>query len=837
MLSRGGSGGEVRKQIVGIAAAVAGVIAVSAALRMSRPAAGDSARPAEAKEQTEQVAGGTRVRTFTGSAVARPVATPEPIRRASRERNTTSSHSLSGHVSLLGGGALANATVAVNFNTTTTTDADGNYQFTDISRGIWGVSASHPDAITSSVRGLARGQETLDFVLRPKSPVKFVAKVFDAVTRDPVKTYNVIARDRDVVKDPSAAEKFEITKVFTGDQLLFRIEAPNTVTREVREWIPSDATGTISREYAIGNGGTVKGRVVRGSTKLPVAGVRVAMRSFGGGGSPGFGGGGRGRRRDEPTSATTDAQGKFVLQRLNPGPVILQLEPEKPLLTAMRFAGDLQHNELKDVGDLEVGEGGTIKGRVVRLPGATTMDGVRVELAVRDYARMMNGGNDTAAATTSGTEGASQDGRRRGEDRQTSAAVTDAKGNFTFTNVPPGPQSLSIRNYAVRDTVSITAEETQNVVLRVGSGELAGTVLKDGEPVDAARVSMNRGSGGFPGGFGRGGGQNDATTDPDGKFTIKDLIPGKWQLSVRGGRNERSASFDVEIPSEGKLEKTFNMPSGDVVGKVVDAQAQPVAGASVSVMANSDSNTGGGFIGGGGGFRGGRGGGGGVQSADDGTFRLPDRPPGPITLVAYKQDLGYSDPAEGEVPEQGDSEEIVVRMNSGGTGTLVSTAYNVDTGGPIANAYLTLSSPKGRIPQNQRRGEDGVLTVTGLPAGAYTVEVGAMGYTTSQQSVEIKPGETTEISDVLSPGGSLRLNIMDTDGNPIGNAACVLSPQDSSSIETPKQGTTSESGTWMVRGVLPGSYTLTVTTADGKSYTKTITINAGGFANETAVPQ
>jgi hypothetical protein len=176
-------------------------------------------------------------------------------------------------------------------------------------------------------------------------------------------------------------------------------------------------------------------------------------------------------------------------------------------------------------------------------------------------------------------------------------------------------------------------------------------------------------------------------------------------------------------------------------------------------------------------------------------------------------------------------------MNSGGNGTLVSTALNLETGGPIQNAYLTLTGPKGRLPQSQRRGEDGVLTLTGIPAGNYAVEVGANGYTTSQQNVEIKPGETSDITDVLSPGGGVRINVVDANGSPISNAAYQVVPQDSSSIESMRQGTTTESGSATVRGLLPGVYTLSVTTSDGKIWTKQSTVTAGSFVSETAVPQ
>lgn len=728
-------------------------------------------------------------------------------------RPTATTRTLSGRVTLIDGTPLAGAVVSANFNTSATTDASGNYQLTHLPSQVWGVNASHQDAMTSSVRRLSSDQATLDFMLRRKSPVKFVAKVINAVSREPVADFSVAIEEREAIKNATIAGEFEITKVFTGDQLRFKLLSPNSLTREVREYIPADASGTVEREYAIGSGGTVKGRVVRGKTKAPVEGVRVAMRSFGDGGPGGGGWGGRDRgRRDNATSTTTGADGKFEITRLSPGPIILQLQPERPLLDAMRFAGELQHNEIKDVGDLEIGEGGTIKGRLVKVPGNHTMADVRIEL-----------------------RGSRRGGRDDNEgDSNTSSTTTDAGGEFTFAPVEPGQHQLTVRNFRIRESVTVNAEETREVVLRVGSGTLKGLVVKKDVPVPGAEVTVSRSTGGgFFDGWGGNRGLNSVDTAEDGTFEIKDLTPGNWSVNIDPD-NAREGDFEVVIPNEGVLEKTFPLPSGNLVGKVVDSADQPVAGASVSIVSSSESSQSGGGDRGGFGGRGGRRG---IQTGADGTFRIEDRAPGAISVQARKDGVGYSDVVETQLPEQGDSQEVLLKIGTSEKGTLVSTAMNLDTGGPIANAYCNLTNAKGRVSHSQRRGEDGVITIPDLPVGTYNVEVGAMGYTTSEQTVEIKANETAQITDVLNAAGSFRLSVIDSNGAGVAGATCQLSAVDPDSIQEPKQGTTTDAGVWLVRGILPGQYMITVTTADGRASSAQVNIATGSFSQESAVLQ
>src|SRR5262245_41782163 len=117
-----------RKMIIGLAVGFAVVLAASAALRGNRPADRKDVHVVQA-EHEEPENNSTKVRKFTGSASVQAAPTPPPVRRERRERSTTGTRSLSGKVSLINGTPLANAVVTVNFNTSTTTNADGHYEF------------------------------------------------------------------------------------------------------------------------------------------------------------------------------------------------------------------------------------------------------------------------------------------------------------------------------------------------------------------------------------------------------------------------------------------------------------------------------------------------------------------------------------------------------------------------------------------------------------------------------------------------------------------------------------------------------------------------------------
>jgi Carboxypeptidase regulatory-like domain len=128
--------------------------------------------------------------------------------------------------------------------------------------------------------------------------------------------------------------------------------------------------------------------------------------------------------------------------------------------------------------------------------------------------------------------------------RKAESIITEADGRFEFRNVPAGKFSLegARRNFMRTayqwhegfSTAIVTGAgvDTENLVLRlIPLGSISGKVIDEtGEPVRNANVKLavHRGRLGedrvLPQGY--------ATTDDEGKYEFRDLIPGEYFVSV-----------------------------------------------------------------------------------------------------------------------------------------------------------------------------------------------------------------------------------------------------------------------------------------------------------------
>jgi hypothetical protein len=324
------------------------------------------------------------------------------------------------------------------------------------------------------------------------------------------------------------------------------------------------------------------------------------------------------------------------------------------------------------------------------------------------------------------------------------------------------------------------------VTLRVGSTTLRGLVVRSGQPIRAS-IAFLRESGGRI--------VSATVSKDDGSFEVSNLSAGRWELKITP-MTGKTASLFVDLPETGVVDKTFVLPSSAIVGRVVDGKGQPLDNALVLLVLKdpgtafqafpATTRT--------------------AMTASDGTFRIDEMSPGREAVVARKDPMGSSKIVEVEVPAQGDSAPVELRVGSEETGTLVSTALSYTDGGPIPSAWCLLSTPYGRMGHAQRRDAKGVMRIANLPVGKYHVQVSANAYSVSEHDVEIRAGETVELTDVLYQTGSFRWTLVDGAGAGVAGAQCSLVAEDPNSIEGPRQGQSDAQGLWTVRGILPGRY-------------------------------
>ena len=82
------------------------------------------------------------------------------------------------------------------------------------------------------------------------------------------------------------------------------------------------------------------------------------------------------------------------------------------------------------------------------------------------------------------------------------------------------------------------------------------------------------------------------------------------------------------------------------------------------------------------------------------------------------------------------------------TGEIQGTVTD-QNGHAVQGANVAVISPS-RVESTKLTGADGKFDITGIPAGAYTIEISASGFSTIQRSVPVAAGSNTSLPITLS---------------------------------------------------------------------------------------
>ena len=306
----------------------------------------------------------------------------------------------------------------------------------------------------------------------------------------------------------------------------------------------------VQRDYMLTPEAVIVGRVVRADSNAPVAGASVRVSSTD-----------NGQRFGSPGATTTTDQGRFSIAGLASG-----------RYRVVAFAEGLATTEAVEISV----EAGRPSGEVLlRLLSASRLSGI-----------VTDGHDSIVGATVSlGIGPGSID------------AVTQSDGSFVLDPVGRGLATLAVRDYDVRAprTITIDRPDVSGVRVLVDlMGSVAGRVTYRGKPLAGARVypSMNI---------------EPALSELDGSYIARGLPPGRYRMSAGNetgsafgpgpeltlGKGEKRTGIDIELKYEGAIS-----------GIVVEANGNPVGGASV-LFEKLDSNDAGQDV-----------------TAPDGTFRV-----------------------------------------------------------------------------------------------------------------------------------------------------------------------------------------------------------------------
>ena len=315
------------------------------------------------------------------------------------------------------------------------------------------------------------------------------------------------------------------------------------------------------------------------------------------------------------------------------------------------------------------------------------------------------------------------------------------------------------------------------------TGTVSGTVTTpDGQPIEGATVML------FP---------SAATTDAAGHFELADVAFGEHDLNAYLAEYTQ-APFQHVTLSEASPTATVNFvlvpfPVGDgTITGVVTVDGEPLAGASVYAYQpggpTADS----------------------VTSDENGVYSLTGLTNGQWYVFVFDAD-DYQQPNRPFVtltdaaPDA--TQDIPFLSWPTGTSRITGTVTDLQTGEPIAGAYLHLSGTA--VPRQYSVATDasGVYSFDALPADSYSLSLWQPGYLSVSRTDTVANAQTDTVNLALVPtNATISGHVAGPDGAPVVGIYVSASNEGGSYAA----GQTDANGDYVIAGVGAASYTVAV---------------------------
>ena len=307
------------------------------------------------------------------------------------------------------------------------------------------------------------------------------------------------------------------------------VNAPGYTTARVPNIEVEDGKTAPDVEVDVETGGKLTGRVT-GPDGSPVAGVSVREDPMAGGG--------RVMRFDATdTSATSDPNGDYTIDSLEPG---------EKTFTFSRSGYIAQQ-------------------KTVTLAGSTRLD-VQLSNGIRATGFVVtDGGAPIPDATVRAASASEMDGGRQGTSDGNGAFTIEGltPGHYTFTATKPGFAPGTLRD------IDIASSGPVRVILKSGgviTGHVNGLTAQE---LEQATVSASVSGSGGGGPFG-GGGNVSAPVDSGGNYRMEGAPSGTVRISARtgamfGGSSKSAAPKTVELDAGGTAQVDIDFKSDTVI--------------------------------------------------------------------------------------------------------------------------------------------------------------------------------------------------------------------------------------------------------------------------------
>lgn len=496
------------------------------------------------------------------------------------------------------------------------TNSKGRYRVSGLPEGPLNLSLIASDGRTKNVENVELDRDNADFVLEDENGVVFVGHVVDWKTKQPIKNFritNSISMRNEPRLDPEKPGEFRISGFVMHTTLSLKIEAesyPPLQDYKIFVEVYKDAPSIVERTFELGPGGEIMGRIVNSRNGQPLADTDILL----------FGVTEDERmtrllesRNSVLQTAKSGADGHFRLSGVAPGTNHLIVKPPVPF-GARAMSVEVKHAAVSDMGDVAIGTGAVLRGRVVRTPNRSPVPGVKFIVL-----------KETAPASQHDL-------------------TTDENGKFELSALAAGEYRIWNQQYGISASYELEDGKIEDAEFALGGATVRTRVFMRGHPA-RANISLSQGDKDQ---------RRSAKMDADGVFVANDLPAGTWCVRA-SNQTELYISAETEVNiGEGRVaEVTLKFPGGRLWGKVVSASGDPVERAILQVVPVTATGLGepikrGRFI----------------VSASDGAFSIEGLPSGVYQVSATKEGLGTATSDDAFVPEDADSSEILLKFQN-----------------------------------------------------------------------------------------------------------------------------------------------------------------------------